>query len=294
MKNTCNHYSVHVDCDNAWISEDELGMTHSPINKNYLYEVALINLLNLFDQHQIKATFFIVGKDLKELKACEEFCKKIISEGHKIGNHSFNHLINFGELSSAEREAEIIDAHNIILEKLGYECKSFRAPGYGVNNNDLALLAQKGYCYDSSTLPGFATLIMKLYVIFIRNYKKKSFRVWRNFFASTSPKKHHLTNQASIWSLPITVLPFFRLPIHTSFLFSFNFQYTIFVLKLLKFNRGLKVILFHGLDLAEEMNQPYKSIIPAFNVPFSKRFEISNILLKSTHKNTVHLEDILK
>jgi peptidoglycan/xylan/chitin deacetylase (PgdA/CDA1 family) len=286
-------YSVHVDCDNAWISENELGITKCTLDRDYLYDVALRNLLTLFDYYKIKATFFIVGRDILELKSCVNFCSKVINEGHKIGNHSFNHPINFGELNSIERKAEILDAHNIILEKLNYNCKSFRAPGYGVSNNDLFLLAKNGYIYDSSILPGFATLIMKLYVVHIKNFRKKSFCVWENFFASTKSKKYRFEDKLNIWRIPISILPFLRLPFHTSFLFSLSLAYTKFSIAMLKINKNHKIILFHGLDLSEQTNGNYKSIIPAFNTSYQKRFGICNELLNAIKGEVIHIEDIL-
>ena len=49
----------------------------------------LINVLEKFD---IKATFFIIGKQAKKYP---ELVKLIINNGHKIGNHSFSHLNGF-------------------------------------------------------------------------------------------------------------------------------------------------------------------------------------------------------
>lgn len=294
FNNSQGKFSVHVDCDNSWISESELGVTHNFLDKNYMYEVSLKNLLNLFHLHSIKATFFIVGKDLNELKSCQEFCKIAIINGHKIGNHSYSHPMNFGELGVIDREKEILDAHNVIYEKLKYQCRAFRAPGYGVNNHDLTVLAEKDYIYDSSILPGFATLIMKLYVLKIKSYRTKSFRVWSNFFASTKLKKYYLTNNLSIWRIPVTVFPFLRLPVHTSFLFSLTILYTYISMNALNLIKSPKIILFHGLDLSNQTPGTYQSIIPAFNIPFEKRFKICDLLLSSIKNKSVHLDDILQ
>jgi len=45
-------------------------------------------VLDLLNQFQIKATFFLVGKNVKDYP---ELLKRIISEGHQIGNHTMNH-----------------------------------------------------------------------------------------------------------------------------------------------------------------------------------------------------------
>ena len=46
-------------------------------------------LVNLLGKFNIKATFFIIGKQAKKHP---ELVKLIINNGHKIGNHSFSHL----------------------------------------------------------------------------------------------------------------------------------------------------------------------------------------------------------
>ena len=45
-------------------------------------------VLDLLNEFQIKATFFLVGKNVKDYP---ELLNRIISEGHQIGNHTMNH-----------------------------------------------------------------------------------------------------------------------------------------------------------------------------------------------------------
>ena len=46
-------------------------------------------LVNILEKFNIKATFFIIGKQAKKHP---ELVKLIINNGHKIGNHSFSHV----------------------------------------------------------------------------------------------------------------------------------------------------------------------------------------------------------
>lgn len=46
-------------------------------------------VLEILSKHQIKATFFCIGDNVRKHP---EIFKKIISENHAIGNHTFNHL----------------------------------------------------------------------------------------------------------------------------------------------------------------------------------------------------------
>lgn len=49
-------------------------------------------VLDLLDKYHIKATFFLVGDNVR--KHPEEF-KMIVDRGHRVGNHTFNHIRGF-------------------------------------------------------------------------------------------------------------------------------------------------------------------------------------------------------
>ncbi len=53
-------------------------------------------VLDLLDQYNIKATFFLVGDNVR--KHPEEF-RMIVERGHRLGNHTYNHIGGFRYLS---------------------------------------------------------------------------------------------------------------------------------------------------------------------------------------------------
>ena len=53
-------------------------------------------VLDLLDKYHIKATFFLVGDNVR--KHPEEF-KMIVERGHRLGNHTFNHIQGLKYLS---------------------------------------------------------------------------------------------------------------------------------------------------------------------------------------------------
>lgn len=53
-------------------------------------------VLDLLDRHHIKATFFLVGDNVR--KHPEEF-QMLLERGHRVGNHTFNHIRGFEFLS---------------------------------------------------------------------------------------------------------------------------------------------------------------------------------------------------
>ena len=51
-------------------------------------------VLEVLDKYHIKATFFMVGDNVR--KHSDEF-KMVVERGHRIGNHTYNHLQGLGE-----------------------------------------------------------------------------------------------------------------------------------------------------------------------------------------------------
>lgn len=81
-------------------------------------------VLNILKEYQVKATFFVVGKQVKKNP---EMLRRIYEEGHAIGNHSFDHP-DFSKLSSTRLEAEINQADQAIQDAAGITTPLFRAP----------------------------------------------------------------------------------------------------------------------------------------------------------------------
>ena len=83
-------------------------------------------ILKFLNHNNFKAIFFCVGNNIKKNPA---LLNEIISEGHKIGNHTFNHK-RLTRLGKEEIWQEISDFNIILKEKFNYDVKYFRPP-YG-------------------------------------------------------------------------------------------------------------------------------------------------------------------
>jgi len=77
-------------------------------------------VLDLLDKYNLKATFFCVGENVQKNP---ETYSEVIRRGHKIGNHTFNHLKG-SSASTFEYVENVKKAAEIIVSKL------FRPP-YG-------------------------------------------------------------------------------------------------------------------------------------------------------------------
>ena len=81
-------------------------------------------LLDLLRNKNIKALFFCLGENINKHP---ELCKRIIEEGHTIGNHTYSHK-KINEVSREVFYAEIERTNNLLKDKFNYDIKYFRPP----------------------------------------------------------------------------------------------------------------------------------------------------------------------
>lgn len=87
-------------------------------------------ILDLLKKHHAKAAFFCLGKNIEKHP---DILKKIISEGHIVGNHSYSHS-NLFDFYGRNRVISELKKTNDIIEKVtGLRTQLFRPP-YGVTN----------------------------------------------------------------------------------------------------------------------------------------------------------------
>jgi peptidoglycan-N-acetylglucosamine deacetylase len=86
-------------------------------------------LLDLLDRYQAKATFFVIGRFVRE---CPDLVKETAARGHVIGNHTEAHR-NLAWLGPAQVTVELRLCHHAISNALGAPAKWFRPP-YGFRN----------------------------------------------------------------------------------------------------------------------------------------------------------------
>jgi peptidoglycan/xylan/chitin deacetylase (PgdA/CDA1 family) len=86
-------------------------------------------ILDILQDYNIKAAFFVIGNNVK---AHPELMKRILDEGHIVGNHSMTHmpLKNLNPVFWEEKvKSEVLDAHEVIFPYMGNNRHFyFRAP----------------------------------------------------------------------------------------------------------------------------------------------------------------------
>lgn len=86
--------------------------------------------LDLLKAHKVKATFFCIGQQVEKHP---EILKRIIAEGHLIGNHTYSHSKSFGFFTTEKVSSELKKTIQLIKDIVGKEMILYR-PAFGVTN----------------------------------------------------------------------------------------------------------------------------------------------------------------
>jgi peptidoglycan-N-acetylmuramic acid deacetylase len=98
-------------------------------------------ILDILAEKGVKATFFCTYDYCKSEPA---LVKRMIDEGHVLGNHSWSHY-SMPDCTDAEALAEITKLHDYVVEHFGYEMNLFRPPMGEFSERTLNITANAGY-----------------------------------------------------------------------------------------------------------------------------------------------------
>ena len=100
-------------------------------------------ILDALKKHDVNATFFVVGNFLE---TSPEIVKRMIAEGHTVGNHTYHHL-DMSSISSMDAfKKETQDVENLFEQITGTPITKFYRPPQGKYNIENLKMAQElGY-----------------------------------------------------------------------------------------------------------------------------------------------------
>lgn len=102
-------------------------------------------ILDILSKHNVKATFFLTGQGTRNHPSV---IRRTISQGHDIGNHSYDHP-DFTEISVSQRQSQLSRTENAVRNATGGRTTMpyFRAPYGATNSSVLQTVGDAGYTY---------------------------------------------------------------------------------------------------------------------------------------------------
>jgi hypothetical protein len=259
--------------------------------RRIVIERCLPRFLSLFEELGVRATFFVIGRDL--LRDMEDgglganLLRRALAAGHELANHSYSHAYDLASWP-VRRIADDLEACDVLLRQLGADPAGFRAPGYTHNGKLLRQVASIGYRYDSSALPSPPYYLAKLGVMgWMALHRRRSNSTARGPYSFFGTKIPRYLVRFGLWEIPMSVSSFLRMPLIGTLLLAGPER----IARRLR-NAALKQSYFHlelhGLDLGDlgdERNpgdgygEELSLIQPELRVPLSLRIERLRSLL---------------
>jgi peptidoglycan/xylan/chitin deacetylase (PgdA/CDA1 family) len=196
----------------------------------FMISKGVASLLDLFDKHTIKATFFVPSMVAEKFPAS---MKEIVKRRHEIACHGLKHDPWEATLNVDKQTKMIKAATDSIQSITGLRPVGFRAPLFRINENCWKALQKNGYLYDSSIVcsPFYGS--------------HKIFLPTKPFFLPTPEK----SGSCSLLEIPVSTNPFLPFPLGGFWLRLFGLIWTKIGVTLNFISRTPVVFYIHPKDV---------------------------------------------
>jgi polysaccharide deacetylase family protein (PEP-CTERM system associated) len=109
-------------------------------------------LLDLFDKHSVRGTFFVLGRVAVRHP---DLVREIARRGHEVASHGFDHQ-NVSTMSRDEFAADLDRSIDAIGDAAHVRPTGYRAPNFSIGESSrwaLDVLVERGFTFDSSVFP---------------------------------------------------------------------------------------------------------------------------------------------
>jgi len=183
------------------------------------------SLIELFDRHNAKATFFLLGETAIKYP---DIIDVLEESQHELACHGFYHNKIYSD--DLEFHRDVQKFKNEVTSNI----QGFRFSNFGYSNKKFQILVKEGFSYDSSVVP----------CLKIPGWYGES-------DAPLEPYKRELGNKMEIMEFPISVLPYLRLPGSGGwFLRNISYLWTKFVIKSAVRNSGYSMLYVHPWEVS--------------------------------------------
>ncbi|HEX7072094.1 MAG TPA: carbamoyltransferase N-terminal domain-containing protein, partial [Rhodothermales bacterium] len=218
----------HVDMDGLDAIYQAHGREYDR-DRDDFYTSAVANALTFFGEQDVRATFFLIARDLDDPRK-RAAIDAVVASGHRIGCHGLRHRY-LDRSTLAEKREEIFDGKRKIEDALGVPVAGFRAPGYSIDHQSLALLRDAGYRYDTSIFPNHAV--------------RKRLGIQRLF-----QDPFLMYPESGFFEIPMPDLGLWRPPFHPCYAFYLRRPYFEYALRRYAERSRYLTFLFHLTDFA--------------------------------------------
>ena len=246
--------NISIDFESLWYYSETLGLNHPDRDRDY--DRIVDRFLDLFAEMGVRATFFMVGDDIRSKKISPEALNRMVAAGHELANHTMTHPFNLSKLPLAQKEAEIVGTGRLIEAATGQQVVGFRSPCLDIDEETMEILERHGYWYESSVLPFYLKQLQELVYGLLCHGRFRRTGNWQNSFASGEPYRParghmHRRGARTITEVPIATVPILRVPFYSTVHFalgrkSFDASYA-----LLRRGRAQFTYELHSIDLAD-------------------------------------------
>jgi len=136
----------HVAALSRVVAPDDWSKLPSRVERN------THRLMELFDQHQVKATFFVLGW---VAEYHPDIVRSIARAGHEVASHGYSHQLIYRQTPELFRN-ETVRAKALLEDLTGKPVTGYRAASYSITRRSLwalDILAECGFQWDSSIFP---------------------------------------------------------------------------------------------------------------------------------------------
>ncbi|MGQ0538905.1 MAG: polysaccharide deacetylase family protein [Gemmatimonadaceae bacterium] len=233
--------AIHVDLDGA----THIYRAHGRVFRGPLDSVfvsGMETMLAVFEERGIRATLFVIAEDVHD-PAKRYLIGTAVERGHDLASHTLTHP-NLLRLTRAQKELELVRSKAVIEDAFGVPVTGFRAPGYAIDAESLALLGKAGYKYDSSAFP--TALFARRLGCSVDDLRRP-----RRFGVSES-------DPAGVVELPLPGPAPNAMPLGPSFSLAFRVPAARWTLARAARRGAPTALLFHLIDFAAPIESPYR------------------------------------
>jgi peptidoglycan/xylan/chitin deacetylase (PgdA/CDA1 family) len=278
--------SLSLDMDNLWSYLKIHGDAEWENRPSYI-DTLLPRMLELFDQHSLRATVFVVGAD-----AARDDGAKAVGElhaaGHEVANHSFEHEPWLHTYDRDDLESELARTEEAIQAAGAPRPTGFRGPGYSLSPALVDVLERRGYTYDASTLPTWIGPLARMYYFrgaglsaSERSQRSALFGSAAEGLRPVHPYQWRLSDRRHLLELPVTTFPLLRVPMHLSYVLQLHAMsprlaktYVAAALRTCALRGVGPSVLLHPLDLLDGQDAPGLQFFPGMQLSATAKLSV--------------------